>query len=114
MQIEDLRNSAWRFNSRLRFVMARGEVMAEEYEPAVIAQKSLERFGTIFLVEDLEQACEVANYIAPEHLELMVEEPFALLPKIQNPWEIISLDQTIHCPQGVLLSFSHPLEFMTF
>ncbi|MFZ8862105.1 MAG: histidinol dehydrogenase, partial [Thermocrinis sp.] len=35
MQIEDLRNPAWRFNSRLRFVMARGEVMAEEYEPVV-------------------------------------------------------------------------------
>ena len=35
MQIEDLRNSAWRSNSRLRFVMARGEVMAEEYEPVV-------------------------------------------------------------------------------
>ena len=35
MQIEDLRNPAWRFNSRLRFVMARGEVMAEEYEHVV-------------------------------------------------------------------------------
>jgi len=49
-----------------------------------IAQKSIERFGTIFLVEDLSQACEVAKYIAPEHLELMVADPFSLLPKIKH------------------------------
>ncbi|HHJ64635.1 MAG TPA: histidinol dehydrogenase, partial [Aquifex aeolicus] len=41
-----------------------------------IAQKSIERFGTIFLTEDLYQACEVANLLAPEHLEVMTRDPW--------------------------------------
>ncbi len=49
-----------------------------------IAQKSIERFGTIFLTEDLYQACEVANLIAPEHLEVMTRDPWSLLPLIKH------------------------------
>ncbi|MDW8031916.1 MAG: histidinol dehydrogenase [Aquificaceae bacterium] len=49
-----------------------------------IARSSVERFGTIFLVEDLYKACEVANYIAPEHLEVLTEDPFSLLPYIKH------------------------------
>jgi len=49
-----------------------------------IAQKSVERWGTIFVSEDLEQACEIANSIAPEHLEIITENPWELLPKIKH------------------------------
>ncbi|NPA32438.1 MAG: histidinol dehydrogenase [Aquificae bacterium] len=49
-----------------------------------IAEASLSRFGTIFIVRDLHQACEVANFIAPEHLEVLTREPFALLPLIKH------------------------------
>lgn len=49
-----------------------------------IAQRSLERFGTVFLVKDLFHACEVANHIAPEHLEVITEEPMALLPELKH------------------------------
>ena len=49
-----------------------------------IARKSMERFGTAFVVEDLYQACEVANYIAPEHLEVLTQDPFSLLPYIKH------------------------------
>jgi histidinol dehydrogenase len=49
-----------------------------------IAKKSIERFGTVFLVEDMFKACEVANYIAPEHLEVLTEDPFSLLPHIKH------------------------------
>lgn len=35
MRIEDLRNSAWRFNERLNFVKNRGQVLTEEYEHVV-------------------------------------------------------------------------------
>lgn len=49
-----------------------------------IAQKSIERFGTIFLTEDLYQACEVANLLAPEHLEVMTRDPWSLLPLIKH------------------------------
>ncbi|NLC52886.1 MAG: histidinol dehydrogenase [Firmicutes bacterium] len=49
----------------------------------IIAQ-ALEKNGAFILTSDLEEACRVANLIAPEHLELMVENPFALLSKVKN------------------------------
>jgi len=49
-----------------------------------IAERSLERFGTVFLVKDLFHACEVANHIAPEHLEVITKEPMALLPELKH------------------------------
>ena len=49
-----------------------------------IANASIERNGKIILVRDMLQAIEVANEIAPEHLELNVEDPFALLERVEN------------------------------
>lgn len=49
-----------------------------------IAGESLQRNGRIMLAESLEDAAEISNKIAPEHLELCVKEPFALLPAIRN------------------------------
>jgi histidinol dehydrogenase len=43
---------------------------------------SLKARGALVLARDLEEACEVANRIAPEHLELMVQEPERWLPKL--------------------------------
>ncbi|MDW8066935.1 MAG: histidinol dehydrogenase [Aquificaceae bacterium] len=58
--------------------------LLEDFPRREIAENSIERFGTIFLVEDLFKACEVANYIAPEHLEVLTEDPFSLLPYIKH------------------------------
>ena len=49
-----------------------------------IAAASIERNGLIVVAEDLDEAAYFANFSAPEHLELLVNEPFALLPKIRN------------------------------
>lgn len=49
-----------------------------------IAEKSLQTCGTILLVEDLAQAVEFSNKVAPEHLELSVADPFALLPLVRH------------------------------
>ncbi len=49
-----------------------------------IAEKSIERWGTIFIVENLEEACRLANEIAPEHLEIATANPWELLPKIKH------------------------------
>ena len=49
-----------------------------------IAEESLGRSGGIILVRGLDEACELANEIAPEHLELYVKDPDALLPSIRN------------------------------
>ena len=53
-------------------------------ERSEIARTSIEDNGKIILVNSLEEAIEVSNLIAPEHLELAVNDPMALLPKIEN------------------------------
>ena len=53
-------------------------------ERAEIIRKSLEGRGLLIQVADLEQAVEVSNLAAPEHLELSVAEPNALLPGIRH------------------------------
>jgi histidinol dehydrogenase len=49
-----------------------------------IARQSLNRYGAIIITENLRLAASVSNLLAPEHLELCVAEPFALLPLITN------------------------------
>jgi histidinol dehydrogenase len=49
-----------------------------------IARASIDNNARIILVPDLTIGCEIANAIAPEHLELCVDEPFAWLPLIKN------------------------------
>jgi histidinol dehydrogenase len=55
-----------------------------EMERAEIIKASLTGRGAFIKVADLNQAAEVANRIAPEHLELSVAEPVALADKIRN------------------------------
>lgn len=49
-----------------------------------IIKESLSQRGALVLVENLFQAFALANQVAPEHLEVMVEEPFAWLGYIEN------------------------------
>lgn len=49
-----------------------------------IIEKSLETYGYILLVKDLEEAVEVANEIASEHLEIVTKDPYNLMMKIRN------------------------------
>ena len=49
-----------------------------------IIEASLGRRGALIAVRDLDEACAVANRVAPEHLELAVADPGALLPKIRH------------------------------
>ena len=53
-----------------------------------IARASVETGGKIILCGSLDQAVDVCNIIAPEHLELCVEDPFALLGRIKNAGSI--------------------------
>lgn len=53
-------------------------------ERETILKQSLARRGVLIDVETMEQAIEVANYIAPEHLELSVEDPQAIVGKIRH------------------------------
>ncbi len=49
-----------------------------------IAKASLDNYGRIFVTDSMETALEVANEIAPEHLEIYTENPFAYLGQIHN------------------------------
>jgi histidinol dehydrogenase len=49
-----------------------------------IAAASLRKFGAILIVKSLAEACRLASDLAPEHLELAVADPLALLGKIEN------------------------------
>ena len=49
-----------------------------------IARTSIEQNGRILVVDSLETAARLADEIAPEHLELCVDDPFGLLPMVHN------------------------------
>ena len=49
-----------------------------------IIEQSLQNHGAFILASDINEACAIANQVAPEHLELMVDNPFAILSKIHN------------------------------
>jgi histidinol dehydrogenase len=49
-----------------------------------IARESLKRFGAVLVVKDLEAAIALANRIAPEHLELQIDDPFDYVGRIRN------------------------------
>lgn len=51
---------------------------------AFIAKESLKNFGAIIIVSSLEEACHIANTIAPEHLEVITKNPEELLPLLKN------------------------------
>ena len=53
----------------------------ERYE---IARESIDRNGKIIVAEDLRTVIDIANEIAPEHLELCVDQPFDLLDSIRH------------------------------
>ena len=49
-----------------------------------IAQASIDRNGLIVIAEDIMQAMRFANVSAPEHMELLTEQPFQLLPYVRH------------------------------
>lgn len=63
-----------------------------------IARASIDTNGKIIVTENLERAIEIANGIAPEHLELCVDEPFAWLKKIKHAGSVF-LGR--YCPEAI-------------
>lgn len=69
-------------------VQAELEVQLKQLPRREIACKSLETNGKIIVTDSLAAAVETANQIAPEHLELCVADPFALLHQVKNAGSI--------------------------
>ena len=49
-----------------------------------VARASIENNGVIVVTKDISEAVDIANELAPEHLELCVDDPFALLYSVKN------------------------------
>lgn len=60
------------------------EQLIESMPRAAIIRESLQNRGALIQVNDLDEACEVANHIAAEHLELSTEHPEQLVDKIRH------------------------------
>ena len=65
-------------------VQAEVERQLCKMERQEIARASVEANGKIIVCGNIPQAVEIANEIAPEHLELCVDDPMALLPQVKN------------------------------
>lgn len=63
-----------------------------------IARASVDDNGKIIVTESIERAIELANAVAPEHLELAIEEPFAALDKIKHAGSVF-LGR--NCPEAI-------------
>jgi len=60
------------------------EVFVEELSRTDIMRKSLDNYGYILLAESIEDAIEIANEIASEHLEIMTKKRYQVMTKIRN------------------------------
>ena len=70
-----------------------------------IARDSIDQNGKIILTESIEEAVEVANSIAPEHLELCVDDPFRYLDRIHHAGSIF---MGKYCPEALGDYFAGP------
>ncbi len=70
-----------------------------------IARASIEQNGKIIVTEDLNEAVGIANALAPEHLELCVDDPFMYLEKVKNAGSVF-LGR--NCPEALGDYFAGP------
>ena len=65
------------------------EEQLEKLSRKDIASKSIQNFGIIMIVPEIGTAIELSNRLAPEHLELLVKNPFEYIEKIRNAGAIL-------------------------
>ena len=86
-------------------VQAELEVQIPQLERAEIARASIDNNGKIIVAEDLKQVIEISNEIAPEHLELCVDNPFDYLDSIRHAGSIF---MGRNCPEALGDYFAGP------
>lgn len=64
------------------------KLQTEKLERKLIIKESIQTNGRIVLAADVKEAVEIANLIAPEHLELMVDNPMEIVPLIKHAGSI--------------------------
>ncbi|HAO94067.1 MAG: histidinol dehydrogenase [Deltaproteobacteria bacterium GWB2_55_19] len=83
--------------------------LVKKLKRRAIAEKSIERYGAIIVARDLVEAAEISNRIAPEHLELFVEDPFGLMGLIKNAGAIFLGHNTPEAAGDYLAGPNHTL-----
>ena len=86
-------------------VKAELEIQIPLLERADIARASIDQNGKIIVADDLRQAIDIANEIAPEHLELCVDNPFDYLDSIRHAGSIF---MGRNCPEALGDYFAGP------
>lgn len=86
-------------------VSAELEKQIPQLPRAEIARASIDNGGKIIVAPDLMAGIEIANEIAPEHLELMVDDPFAYLDAVKNAGSIF---MGRSCPEALGDYFAGP------
>lgn len=86
-------------------VAAEVEKQLETLPRREIARAAIDQFGKIIVCDSIRQAVEISNRIAPEHLELCVDQPFDLLSLVQNAGSVF-LGRS--CPEALGDYFSGP------
>ena len=86
-------------------VQAELEVQIPKLERADIARASIDGNGKVIVADNLMQAIEIANEIAPEHLELCVDNPFDYLDSIRHAGSIF---MGRNCPEALGDYFAGP------
>ena len=81
------------------------EIQLEALPRREIARASVDNNGMIIVADDLRVGIEVANKLAPEHLELMVDDPFSYLDSIRNAGSVF-LGRS--CPEALGDYFAGP------
>lgn len=100
--------------------------LLEETPRAEVVRRSLQDNGIIVVCPDIEVALDAADTIAPEHLEIMMEDPLELLAEVHNagaiflgPWTPESVGDYVAGPDHILPTggtarFSSPLSVEDF
>lgn len=85
------------------------EVQLQQLRRESIARRSIDAFGAIIVAKDLAEAIRFSNRIAPEHLELAVSDPFAILPQIRHAGAIFMGHHTPEAAGDYLAGPNHTL-----
>ena len=86
-------------------VQAELEIQIPRLERAEIARASIDNNGKIIVAENLKEVIEISNEIAPEHLELCLDDPFDYLDSIRHAGSVF---MGRNCPEALGDYFAGP------
>lgn len=81
----------------------------EKHPRRTLTEKAIAHYGLVVVVDSLEVAAELSNLFAPEHLELEIADPWALLPQIRHAGAIFLGNSTPEAVGDYLAGPNHTL-----